>query len=492
MPPSSDVKEIIKFSQMADRLAELHRGKQFHKFQMDVFKAIFEQGKKRIFIRKGRKGGGTETILYPVCRIAGCFPNRAAYIIGPTQKAQSEIIWDNRRLQNYLPREWKYKSNETDKRIRLPNGSFIKVEGADDPEAARGWEGDIFVWDEYKDHNPLALENCYPNVAPRDAVWIVLGTPPTQMSHHYFIKEQEIKNDPDWAFFHWSAWDNPFLPGGHEWLKKEKEKYYARGDGDLWEIEWEAKYVFRSKRRVLPNFRRDHHVVPYNVIDAELARDKQNMRWICSIDPGYATCFAVLFVAYNPYTSQLYVMDEIYSTDKNQNSVIDMWPRIEEKQKMYYDGKWTNIYDSAALGFATEVRAYLRDRGRSVPLIPTVKDRNDEDDYFRAINASYSVVGRVKIAKHCVGFIGETENYETDDKDRYPDKNNHQLDNQRYIYKFLGYTINLAQSKITVVSKLPRGYTPEQDFKRQDADKDFVGYGGFDAPFDPTKLFGDL
>ena len=488
-----DQTQLLIANQIADRLAELHEEKKFHKFQTDVIKAIFEHGKKRIFIRKGRKGGGTECVLYPAARIAGLFPNKACYIIGPTQKAQSEIIWDNRRLHNFIPSAWNAVPNEKDKRMRLPNQSFIKIEGADNPDAARGWEGDLFIWDELKDHNPRSLENCYPNVMARDGIWIELGTPPTTKDNHYYQHEQRIKNDPDWAFFHWTAWDNPFLPGGHEYLRKEKEKYYARGDWDLWEIEYEARYVFNAQRKVIPNFKSEVHVYPRDVIMSLIARDMKSMKWLVSIDPGYATCFAALFIGYNPYTSQIFKLDEIYSLDRNRNSVIEMWPLIERKQKelcpeAFTAGKWINIYDSAAAAFAVEVHAHLREQGRKTKLYPTEKQPNDEDDYFRAINSSYSEVGRVMVAQNCENYIREIENYETDDKDNYPDKNNHQLDNDRYLYKYLGYHQLLKQGTIKAVDNLPRGVTPEEEFSKQQKDKDFVGFGGVDASFDVSDM----
>lgn len=488
---TDDRKLLLHTADMSQKLAELHALHKFHPKQLEVIQAIFgPEKKKRIFIRKGRKGGGTEVIMYVVARIMGLFPNSATYIIGPTKEAQKEIMWANRRIHNFFPKAWGVDANEQQGRIRLANDSFVKIEGADDPEAARGWEGDVFVWDERKDHNPLSLEACYPNVAPRDAIWIELGSPPTVRSNSYYIKEQEILKDPDWAFFHWSAWDNTFLPGGHEWLAKERDKYYARGDGDIWEIEWEANYVFNAKRKVLPNFKPDKHIFPADVIEAEIARDKQNMQWITMIDPGYSTCFAVLFIVFNPYTAQLYVVDEIYSTDKNSNAVSIMWPRIEQIQSYHYKGKWANYYDCAATGFAVEVDAWLRAKyGRSIGLIPTVKARNDEDDYFRAINGSLAEAGQVKIARKCAGLINEVDNYETDEHNRYPNKNNHALDDLRYAYKILGFTVEGIQSKIVVTNSLPKGYTIQEDVQAKSKQSDFIGFGGEGADFGIT---GDL
>lgn len=472
--------------QTAERLKQLHAGKKFHKFQLDVFNAIFRDGYKRIFIRKGRKGGGTETAMYPLARIAGTQANTACYFIGPTQKAQSEIVWQNRRIHSFLPREWKAVPNEQEKRLRLPNQSFIKIEGADNPDAARGWEGDIFVWDELKDQNPLSLEYCFPNVMARNAIWIVLGTPPTQKSNHYYQLEQSIKNDPKWKCFHWTAWDNPFLPGGHEALREEKKRYYETGRWDLWEIEYEAQYVFNANRKVLPNFN-EKNVAPLSVIMPMLERDKSHLRWVCAIDPGYATCFAALFAAYNPYTGQIYFLDEIYSKDRTKNAAKVMWPEIERKQRLLWNGKWENIYDSAALSFAVEVAAICKDEGRRVHLAPTVKQKSDEDNYFRVLNSLYSDMGQAYVSASCKNFIWEQEEYETDEEDRYVDENNHLLDDARYIVKYLGITTVLKQMESVKVNNEPKGFTPEQDFERDRGNSDMMGFGGESASFDLMK-----
>lgn len=484
--------DLLVANQVADRLEELHRGKQFHSFQKAVAKAIFKDGYKRIFVRKGRKGGGTELPgLYVPVRIAGTLPNKSCYIIGPTQRLESEVLWDNRRLHNYFPKEWGAESNEKDKRIRLPNGSFVKVEGANDPDAARGWEADCFIWDEYKDQNPLSMEACYPNVMARDGIWVVIGTPPTKKENHYYQLEQQIKHDKDWKVFHWTSWDNPFLPGGHEYLKKEKEKYYARGDWDQWEIEYEANYVFNARRKVLPNFTEENKQ-PRAVLLERLKRDARHVKWLTIVDPGYATCFGVLFVGYNPYTAEMFRLDEIYSLDRSKNSVRDMWPLIESKQKELYlegfkGGKWTTVYDSAALFFHVEVTAFLREQGRKTKIVPCSKAPSDEDDYFRAINGSYKM-GRSWTALECVNYIREAENYETDEHDSYPDEQNHLLDCDRYGYKFVNYTQNLKLESVEVANKEPRGYTPEDDRMVKQKNTDLVGFGGVDAMFDPSLV----
>lgn len=468
------------------RLQELHNSKRFHKFQVAVFDAIFKEGYKRIFIRKGRKGGGTETCLYPLCRIAGIIPNAACYMVGPTEVGQSEIIWDNRRIHNFIPKEWNPNFNEQRHRVRLPNESFIKIVGSNDVDSARGWEGDIFVWDEYKDHNPEAMEACYPNLAARDGIWIVLGTPPTQRTNHYYIKEQEIKKDPKWKFFHWTAWDNPFLPKAFN-LAEEKQRYIDRGDWDLWEIEYEARYIFNSQRKVVPDFD-ESNLLPRTVIKGMLERDAKHLKWITWVDPGYSSCFAVLFACFNPYTNQIFWLDEIYSKDRRDNSVRDMWPLIEQKQNNLYKGKWITGYDNAATGFAVEVQAFVRDQGKKAILVPTFKQKQDEDTYFRVLNGAMKLQGQSYVATECTNFITELEEYETDENDHYPDANNHLLDDARYILKYLGFTPVLKQIEVKTNNVLPHAETLEQRLLNERNKHDIAGYGGFDAAFD----MGDL
>lgn len=480
--------DLFRIDQFAERLRELHTGKAFHKMQKQVFNAIFRDGKKRIFIRKGRKGGGTECILYPAARLLVTGPAKAVYIIGPTQTQQAEIIWHNRRIHKFIPQAWQPEFMESQYRVRLPNESFIKVEGADDPEAARGWEADLFIWDEFKDHNPISLQNCYPNVAARDAIWIVLGSPPRNRDSHYYKLEEQIKNDPDWAFFHWTAWDNTFLPGGDEFLAKEKAKFYARGEWDLWESEWEARYVFSGQNKALPNFNPDKHCVPLELITSKLSLDKKKLRWVTVIDPGYATCFAVLFAAYNPFTSEIFIFDEIYSTDRTQNGVVDMLPTIEARQKTLFGGDWEMVYDSAALGFATDAYAWAKSKGKKLTLIPTVKQKDDEDAFFRIINASLHREGRVLIASRCKKLRWEADCYEIDEKGKYPNMNNHLLDCWRYLYKYLGYTLDQTAQQIVTVNNEPRVHTLKDEMENIKRINDFIGYGGFD-PESLTKGF---
>lgn len=444
-----------------------------------------------MYIDKGRKAGATEAALYILNRIAGLQPLRATYIIGPTQKEQSEICWQNRRAHQMSPLEWEPEFYNSDHRVRFPNESFIKVAGANDPDSSRGREGDAFIWDEAKDHNPDALDSCYPNVLSRNALWIVMGTPARTKDNHFYKLKQTVADDPEWFKIHMTAWDNTFLPGGHEWLKKEREKYYARGDWDLWEIEWEGRWIFNSRRKVLPSFDSTKHVRPFSVLKSEVDKDARHLRWVTIIDPGYRTCFCVLFCCYNPYTAQFYCLDEIYSTEKDMNSARIMWPKIVEKQKKLFGGKWSTVYDSAALAFAVEVNSIQKASGERIQLVPTSKSPDDEEEYFRLINSSMHEQGLFYISEDCVETIGEIENYETDEWDRYPDEKNHALDDLRYGYKFLNYTLTLKRGRATIIPNNERQHDSFDPNNIEDNPRK-EGWQGFEDYTVQEKLKGWL
>ena len=475
-----DQQDYALLARYAERLGQLHANKQFHAKQKEVMSAIFDKGYKRIFIRKGRKGGGTECILYPAARIAGCFPGTACYIIGPTHKLEAEILWKNQRLLRFIPPEWKVQAKESETRIVLPHygvgrDSFIKIEGADNHKHMVGIEGDVFIFDEFKEHDPRAYENCYPNVAARDGIMIVVGAPPDTRDAFYYKKEQEALNDPNWFCIDWTIWDNTFLPGGKAWIEAERKSYIDRGDWDLWENLYEARYVFGGKRTVLGRFKRQFHSLPHELITGRIRGDKGKLKWFVSCDPGYATCFAVSFLAFNPYTTEVFILDEIYETDRTKLNVGYLWPLIEKKKKELYDGgKWSHIYDCAAAGYPNEVRAQF---GTANHFRPTIKDPDDEDKYFRIWNSLFDRLdldkNRCWVSEKCVKGMGEMENYITDENGKYPPGGEHWLDTIRYAIKAAGYKYTEKQDNLKIIDE-KIAISMERDFQEKKKRQDWV------------------
>ena len=91
----------------------------------------------------------------------------------------------------------------------------------------------------------------------------------------------------------------------------------------------------------------------------DIQKDIKKLDWYCITDPGSTTCFAVLFAAINPYTKQVYLLDELYETSQENTTVRQIYPRIKAKMKELNPhieiDDWYKVYDEAAAWFATEL-----------------------------------------------------------------------------------------------------------------------------------------
>ena len=397
-----------------------------------------------------------------ICWRKACEKDAASvYIIGPTRKQQTEIMWANGRLPSFAS-ELGTESFESQARIKFPWQSFIKLDGSENYEDYRGTEYDVMIFDEFKDCDFRFYEAVYPNLLARNGLLVVIGTPPDTFSHYMKLRE-EIEADDDWLFFHGTSWDNPYLPGGHAWLTKEKKKYYDRGDGAIWEREYEAKFVPGGANAVFPMFNRNRHVRDYDVVSTQILRDHRKLQWYVVCDPGTTTVFAVLFVAYNPFTSQVFVLDEIYESDRQKTSTVQIWNRVRERKAFLapsiHPEDWNHIYDEAAAWFQSEVTAHFREA-----LTPTTKKTAIKESQVSLIKDALCRKDGILVSSSCENFILETENYVTDESGRYRDKNDHLIDCFRYFMDAAGYTFDV-DAEYEILTDFPRVFTPERDMK---------------------------
>lgn len=427
---------------MAERLAELENKVTFrhpvtgkaHEPQLAIKRAIFgPNAKSKHFWRKGRKGGGTEALLYPAARICGTQKNKLAILIYPDSPSIDRILGSTQRIRQYFPPEWQVDIRWTEKArvVYFPlSNSSIEFWGAHNWESMQGFEADMFGFDEIADGDPRAYTTCAPNARPRNALWVVCGAPPLSRHNYYHRIEKEALMSPnEWAHFKWNFHENPFLPE-FDW-EAEERGYILRGEHDVWKVQWLAEYVYGSSKSVLKAFRATQHIERTETILARLESVKRK-RYFVLYDPGYAVCFAVLLVVIDCDTGSLYVIREVYEKDRNKISARQIWDRVQQHQRDLglQNAPWTHLYDSAGTGFSSE----LRDIAGDIPIIPAFKQAGDEEKYFRSIN-DLCVREKFLITGECENCIFEMENYITDDNGRYPDAHNHTLDLLRYISK---------------------------------------------------------
>lgn len=379
-------------------------------------------------------------------------PGSESYIFEPYLKQAREILWAGRRIQTFGPEEWIESVNNSELRITFKNGSFIKLEGSDNEAAMAGIKPKgLIIYDEFKDHRIKSINNFEPNRAAFDVPALFIGTPPSV--HNHFVDYMELaKSEPDWRFFHGPTSSNPHI--SRKWLEKKKRELEKMGDLETWYREYEAVFMKGSKGSIFPRI--------FKIKDCRFEAPKDIKKWqlVVGMDPGTTTTFAVIFVLFNPYSKQMYLVDEIYAQEQIDMTARQIWKSVQEKVSNFKSLGLTNIeyvYDEAAAWFRNEVTE-LGDYWLS----PSVKHLYGVDGY---INVVRHVMNHdlFNITADCPKTRFELESYQKDDKGKIPKKDDHLINAFQYVLGFLGFTPdNLNEPKNPDIMER-RGYTPEEE-----------------------------
>lgn len=419
----------------------LHSKWQPHDGQWPILDAVFIEQIKSIFIRCGRKWGKTEIALYLLWRIAKEHPNSPCYFFAPEQKQARNLIWEDPRIKNFGPRHWLLPGsrgiNESEMVMRLTNGSFIKIDGTDNHDKYRGVRYKISVYDEYKDANARMRKAMRPNASVLDGIDVYMGSPPDVSGTDYELLEREHKIDKRKLMVHAPSWHNPHI--SKKWLFDEKTSLYLRGEGDEWEREYAAKYVRGGANSIFPMLDVRMMINHDKLIKERIYRDRKKLQWFWWADPAGATCFAVLFVAINPYTKEIFCLDEIYEKDQKEMTVKNIGKRIIEKRDELFSrmNEWRQGYDEAATWFSNEWMDTFPDENG---LEPSQKAHHDKA-YGLSLIKTAMLQQKFWVSSRCVNLYKELENYIKDKNGNIPKKNDHLIDDLRYILGAANYEI---------------------------------------------------
>lgn len=452
-------------------MKDLHSDWKPHSGQIEVGRKLFNEDIRNIFVQCGRKWGKSEFSIYCLWRWALMNPGSACYYLAPQQKQAKEIIWAARRIQNFGDKKYIKKISDVELRITFNNGSFIKVDGSDNYESYRGITPDFVVYDEFKDFNPKFHEGMAPNLAVRKAPLVIIGTPPARECQ-YTVLADEFKTRSDAYHVRMDSFTNPHIDP--EWLKNEKKVLEERGEPDVWAREYEARFVRGGSLSIFPMFNPNRHMFDHRQITSEIKYDHKKLDWYCITDPGTTTCFAALIACINPYTKQVYILDEIYETNQENTSVRKIYPRLEYKMKEFYprgdiEENWVKIYDEAAAWYSSEVLNQY-----DIYFMPTSKHLHRKEHGLSLVK-DLLLHDLVKISDRCVKLQWEMENYVKDDKGNIPKKDDHLIDCLRYLLAADNYSmIEAIEQKREKESKNRRGFSLESDYDSMRADADWT------------------
>ena len=421
-----------------DRINTVHK-KPLHAGQIQLAKDYFNRGIKIIMSQWGRSAGKTESALFIANVAALLNSNFIIYIITPERKQGKEIYWASKRLQNYAPPQYIKDANATEVRLNFNNGSFICIEGCENYNAHRGLKPDLVIYDEFQNHNrEFHLEVMAPNLLAKKSSLIVYGTPPKARTAFYVdFREQIIKQikeeDHTRSYYEFPTSINPTIDP--EELNKIRKELIGSGNEVIWYREYEGKMAFGGEDVVFPKWNPTNHCRTHKVVTSYIENDKHKLKWFTICDPGTSSCFAVLFLCYNPYTQQVFVLDEIYEKDRHRTDSKQIWERILKKEAELYigapQGTWKRYYDEQAAWFHREIMANYG-RNMQISLSPSKKQHTNEEADISSIKILMAQTGALIVSDRCYWLRWEIESFVTDAEGRYPDKHNHLLDCFKY------------------------------------------------------------
>ncbi len=131
---------------------------------------------------------------------------RYAYV-APFYRQAKDVAWE------YLKDATKdiaVKTKNSELRVELPNGAWITLYGADNPDALRGLYFDGVVLDEFGDCRPsLWAEVILPTLMDRKGWAVFIGTP--KGKNHFFTMNERAKEEDSWFQMTLKASDSGIL-----------------------------------------------------------------------------------------------------------------------------------------------------------------------------------------------------------------------------------------------------------------------------------------
>lgn len=211
---------------------------------------IFDNAKRFNHLRCGRRWGKT-TLIEELC-----LPAVEKWPVGiwyPTHKDMSEVWKDMKKRYQALITD----KNETLKQITLLGGGLIDFWSMEDPESGQGRKYKRAILDESAKAPKLytAWENTIrPTLTDYIGDAFILSRPKGKNNPFFQIQEKHTKFD-NWAFFHFTTYDNPFID------KNEIEEAKTQLDDLNFRQEYLAEYVDANDRPFLYVFDPKIHVI---------------------------------------------------------------------------------------------------------------------------------------------------------------------------------------------------------------------------------------
>ena len=334
---------------------------------------------------------------------------RIAYV-APTYQQARDIVWEA------LKKEFAGAYfNEQRLEIKIQECTLI-LRGWESIETLRGQAFDFIVIDEVammRNFWSVWHEIIRPCLTDTIGKVLFISTP-KGFNHFYDLCNEELK-DKDYKTFHFSSYDNPFLP------REELDKAKATLPKERFEQEYMASFQ-KTAGLVYKEFFREKHLYS-DLPEGEYEK-------LGGVDFGFKNPAGVLDIRFAK--DRFWVEDEWYKRERTEEQIADY----------VHAYKFNEVYPDPENPSAIEVL-----RGKGVNVREVIKGKDSVKSGINKVREAF-ITGRLMINKKCINLISELEMYSYDDEKGEKNENENPIKLNDHLCDALRYVIMMKDRGI--------------------------------------------
>lgn len=287
--------------------------------------AFIQDPAKFKLARCSRRAGKSYACARALLEAASKEPESNCAYLALTRKSAKRILWN---LLKKLAKDHSIKIDPkvAELTIELENGSCIYLLGANDEgvaETLRGSPWNLVVIDEVASYSSnletIIDEVLSPALMDTDGSIVLIGTPSSDFSSYFY----KCDHSTNWSKYHWTVFDNPFLPNAKTWLEDTMAKR-----GWTYETPFVRREFFGEWCRS-----EDDQVYLYNRARNRIDDPPTNLTYVIGADVGWKDAKAIAVLGFDPKRS-----NKIYIVEKFEQSkmlISDFGQKVKELSDKY-------------------------------------------------------------------------------------------------------------------------------------------------------------
>lgn len=394
-----------------------------HSGQAVVLKKLFSSKFRpyKTFMQCGRNFGKSTTLAIVKVFLAGTNPNWIAWLVGPDKDHMREVYFEEGRISPIIPPRWWAGEenggwNENEMRWKFHHRSFIKIFGCHNKKGVkfRGMKPNSVGWDEFQDIPEAAYLANEPNLLAKNAIEIMIGTPPDRRNI-YVEKAEEVKakmeaGDKRFFYIKRTTYDNPRIAKAD--IDEIRDRLEAEGKSAYFTREYLGEFIPGGASAVLPQFSREKHMHPASkyrlMMQREDARDWDESYVL--FDPS-GTRFGMAGIVYNRLKGKFWWLWCFISEDPLEITSSRIIHHLTENLL-----DWPGVFDNAHYIYDEAQKLWALDmEERGLVLLPTEKYSNPKNNNI-ALARDVLEKDNLMILEHLEDVASDFENYHYSEK----------------------------------------------------------------------------